>query len=65
MQLLITRIIPLNPKDLETWVVDPEEWVNSEEKDDEQWEFEIRVSVLNVSTPSLTDCYESLVENVF
>lgn len=42
---LVTRFMPLNPKDLEGWMINPEEWVNTEDKDDEQWQFEIRVSL--------------------
>lgn len=42
--LLVTNFMPLKPADLEGWMADPEEWVNSEEKEDEQWTFEIRVS---------------------
>ena len=41
---LVTRFMPLNPNDLEGWMATPEEWVNTEDKDDEQWQFEIRVS---------------------
>lgn len=41
---LVTRFMPLNPNDLEGWMVNPEEWVNTEDKDDEQWQFELRVS---------------------
>ncbi|KAA1466319.1 ARM repeat-containing protein [Dentipellis sp. KUC8613] len=40
--LLVTNFMPLNPSDLEGWMADPEEWVHVEEKEDEQWEFEIR-----------------------
>ncbi|EIM88549.1 ARM repeat-containing protein [Stereum hirsutum FP-91666 SS1] len=40
--LLVTNFMPLKPADLEGWMADPEEWVNSEEKEDEQWTFEIR-----------------------
>ncbi|KAI0268377.1 ARM repeat-containing protein [Gloeopeniophorella convolvens] len=39
---LVTRFMPLNPNDLEGWMANPEEWVNTEDKDDEQWQFEIR-----------------------
>ncbi|KAH7931251.1 ARM repeat-containing protein [Leucogyrophana mollusca] len=42
VKLLITRFIPLNPSDLEGWMSDPEEWVNEEDKETEQWEFELR-----------------------
>lgn len=38
--------MPLNPTDLENWVADPEEWVNLEDKENDQWEFEIRVSLI-------------------
>ncbi len=41
---LVTRFMPLNPNDLEGWMANPEEWVNTEDKDDEQWQFELRVS---------------------
>ena len=35
--------MPLNPADLECWVADPEEWVNLEDKENDMWEYEIRV----------------------
>ncbi|KAF9451646.1 ARM repeat-containing protein [Macrolepiota fuliginosa MF-IS2] len=41
-KLLITRFMPLNPTDLENWLADPEEWLNLEDKENDQWEFEIR-----------------------
>lgn len=44
VRFLVTRFMPLNPHDLESWSNDPEEWVNAEDKENEQWEFEIRVS---------------------
>jgi hypothetical protein len=43
VRLLVTRFIPLTPKDLERWEVDVEEWMNQEEDEDEQWEYELRV----------------------
>jgi len=45
VRLLVTRFIPLNPADLEGWMSDPEEWVNLEDKENEQWEYELRVSI--------------------
>ncbi|KAI0832484.1 ARM repeat-containing protein [Trametes gibbosa] len=42
IKILVTRFIPLNPSDLEGWMEDPEEWVNAEEKENDQWEYEIR-----------------------
>jgi hypothetical protein len=42
---LVTRFMPLIPNDLEGWMASPEEWVNTEDKDDEQWQFELRVSL--------------------
>lgn len=44
VRLLVTRFIPLDPADLEEWMTDPEEWVNMEERDNDLWEFELRVS---------------------
>lgn len=44
VKLLVIRFIPLNPKDLDAWLADPEEWVNVEDKENEQWEYELRVS---------------------
>jgi hypothetical protein len=35
--------MPLNPTDLEQWMADPEEWVNNEDKENDLWEYEIRV----------------------
>ena len=43
VKILVTRFIPLNPSDLEGWMEDPEEWVNAEEKENDQWEYELRV----------------------
>jgi len=37
--------MPLNPNDLDGWMATPEEWVNTEDKGDELWQFEIRVSL--------------------
>ncbi|KAH9846976.1 ARM repeat-containing protein [Lenzites betulinus] len=42
VKILVTRFIPLDPADLEGWMEDPEEWVNAEEKENDQWEYEIR-----------------------
>ncbi|KAF8623412.1 hypothetical protein AX15_006355 [Amanita polypyramis BW_CC] len=42
VKALITRFMPLNPSDLENWVNDPEEWVNLEDQENDQWEYEIR-----------------------
>ncbi|KAI0053014.1 ARM repeat-containing protein [Auriscalpium vulgare] len=39
---LVTRFMPLNPSDLEGWMNDPEDWVNVEDNDEVQWEFELR-----------------------
>jgi hypothetical protein len=44
VKLLVTQFIPLKPNDLEAWMQDPEDWVNLEEKEEAQWEFELRVS---------------------
>ena len=46
VRLLMTRFIPLTPKDLERWEMDVEEWMNQEENEDEQWEYELRVYML-------------------
>lgn len=43
VKILVTRFIPLNPSDLDNWMADPEEWVNTEEKENDQWEYELRV----------------------
>ncbi|KDR83604.1 hypothetical protein GALMADRAFT_219426 [Galerina marginata CBS 339.88] len=42
VRLLVTRFMPLNTLDLENWMADPEEWVHLEEKENDQWEYEIR-----------------------
>ncbi|KAG2154931.1 ARM repeat-containing protein [Suillus bovinus] len=42
VRLLVTRFIPLNLADLEGWMSDPEEWVNVEDKENDQWEYELR-----------------------
>ena len=45
VRLLVTRFIPLTPKDLERWEMDVEEWMNQEESEDDHWEYELRVCV--------------------
>ena len=46
VRLLVTRFIPLTPKDLGRWEMDVEEWINQEENEEELWEYELRVCVL-------------------
>lgn len=48
VKLLVTRFIPLEPSDLENWMADPEEWVSVEERDNDLWEFELRVGHISV-----------------
>lgn len=43
VRLLVSRFLPLNASDLENWLSDPEDWVNLEDKESDQWEYEIRV----------------------
>jgi hypothetical protein len=42
--VLIQKFIPLKPADLERWQEDPEEFLIGEDKDNELWEYELRVS---------------------
>ncbi|TDL29402.1 ARM repeat-containing protein [Rickenella mellea] len=42
VRVIVTRFLPLSPKDLDSWMADPEEWVNTEEHGNEQWEYELR-----------------------
>jgi hypothetical protein len=37
--------MPLKSTDLEQWMSDPEEWVNNEDKENDLWEYEIRVGL--------------------
>ena len=59
VRLLVTRFIPLTPKDLERWEMDVEEWMNQEENGDEQWEYELRVRV-----PYLIYYFQSVTSSV-
>lgn len=43
VQIIITRLLPLNEADLEKWSEDPEEWINAEESDSDAWEYGVRV----------------------
>lgn len=43
VRLIVTRFLPLRALDLEVWEGDPEQWINSDERDEEAWEFELRV----------------------
>lgn len=53
VRLLVTRFIPLNPTDLESWMSDPEEWVNEEDKENDHWEYELRVRLVVFSAAFL------------
>ena len=55
VRLLVTRFIPLTPKDLEKWEIDVEEWMNQEENEDEQWEYELRVCALSLCLTFASD----------
>ena len=59
VRLLVTRFIPLTPKDLEMWEMDVEEWMNQEENEDEQWEYGLRVCM-----PSITCCFQLIISYV-
>ena len=41
-EILVTRLLPLRPEDLQQWDEEPEEFMCEEES--ERWEFELRVS---------------------
>lgn len=45
VRVIVTRFLPLSPKDLDAWMADPEEWVDTEEHGNEQWEYELRVGL--------------------
>lgn len=58
VKLLVTKFIPLNPKDLEGWMADPEEWVNMEDKENDQWEYDLRVCAsVCLEILQLTHCF--------
>lgn len=48
VQLLVSRFMLLGPDDLENWLSDPEDWFILEEKESDQWEYEIRVWMSSV-----------------
>ncbi|KAJ7929923.1 armadillo-type protein [Mycena leptocephala] len=41
-EILIKQFMPLQEAELNEWMNDPEQWVNDEDTDNEQWIFEIR-----------------------
>jgi hypothetical protein len=43
VRILVQQFIPLKVNDLQEWEENPEQWVNEEETDNDQWEFELRV----------------------
>jgi hypothetical protein len=58
VRLLVSRFIPLKPSDLEGWMSGPEEWVNLEDRENDHWEFELRVRQNQLFQSKLT-CYFS------
>ncbi|KAG1752648.1 ARM repeat-containing protein [Suillus paluster] len=68
VRLLVTRFIPLNPADLKGWMSDPEEWVNLEDKENDQWEYELRPCgerVLMTLSSQYKDYVTPLLETTF
>lgn len=68
VRLLVTRFIPLNLADLEGWMSDPEEWVNLEDKENDQWEYELRPCgerVLMTLSSQYKDYVTPLLETTF
>ncbi|OAX44518.1 ARM repeat-containing protein [Rhizopogon vinicolor AM-OR11-026] len=68
VRLLVTRFIPLKPADLEGWMSDPEEWVNVEDKENDQWEYELRPCgerVLMTLSSQYKDYVTPLLETTF
>jgi hypothetical protein len=55
VKVLVTQFIPLKPSDLEGWKEDPESWVNTEEVENDQWEYDLRVR----RSPILSSLYSS------
>jgi hypothetical protein len=44
VKILVTQFIPLKMTDLQEWEQNPEQWVNEEDAENDQWEYELRVS---------------------
>ncbi|KAJ7283929.1 armadillo-type protein [Mycena rebaudengoi] len=42
VKTLIEQFMPLKESELQEWIDDPEQWVNDEDQDNDQWIFEIR-----------------------
>lgn len=42
VKIIVTRLLPLTKDDLEGLEQDPEEWVNAEEQENQQWGYELR-----------------------
>jgi hypothetical protein len=43
VQLFMSQLMLMDESDLNKWSEDPEEWINTEENDNDAWEFGIRV----------------------
>ncbi|KAG9040256.1 hypothetical protein FRB95_000185 [Tulasnella sp. JGI-2019a] len=68
VSILVTRFIPLKPVDLERWQDDPEEFLNTDDKESEQWEFDIRPCserVLMTLVNQYPDFVEPLLQQLF
>ncbi|KAF5390622.1 hypothetical protein D9757_002665 [Collybiopsis confluens] len=42
VKIIVTRLLPFTNADLQGLTNDPEEWVNTEEQENQQWEYELR-----------------------
>jgi hypothetical protein len=45
VRILVQQFIPLKVDDLKEWENNPEQWINEEDAENDQWEYELRVSV--------------------
>jgi hypothetical protein len=45
VKILVKEFIPLKVNDLQEWQRNPEQWVNDEDSENDQWEYELRVRV--------------------
>ncbi|KAJ7180251.1 armadillo-type protein [Mycena crocata] len=68
VETLIKQFMPLKEAELKDWVNDPEQWVNDEDTDNEQWIFEIRPCserVLMQLSNQFPDIVAPLLLNIF
>jgi hypothetical protein len=61
VKILVKEFIPLKINDLQEWERNPEQWVNDEDAENDQWEYELRVRACPIVIVAYTELCSHVV----